>query len=78
MSNDRSSLGSVSPTCWQGWMKGMIDPPCRYKAGKSWYKHKNKRLWICQCCYKKDTICFQCLIIVPDVNRRSQNSTKCL
>lgn len=44
MSIDRSSLGSASPTCWQGWwLKGMIDPPCRYKAGKSWYKNKSKR-----------------------------------
>ena len=32
----KSSDGLASPTCWWGGPKGIIAPPCKYKAGKSW------------------------------------------
>lgn len=39
----KSSENFASSTCWWGGPKGIINPPCKYKVGKSYYKHNTVR-----------------------------------
>lgn len=41
--SDKSSKELASPTCWCGGPKGIIAPPCKYKAGKSWDNKKQTK-----------------------------------